>query len=83
MMEEPHPTELWPVIRNILVTDWGFDDQVLEPTTPLFPNTIAAWMDWVDLIQTISEQVAIEWPNNVTPDSLTCGQDLLHLLESV
>lgn len=81
MTLELHSTNWWPVIRKILVTDWGFDDQGLEPNTPLFPNTVAAWMDWVDLLQTISDQAEIEWPGNVAPESLTCGQDLLRLLE--
>ncbi len=73
----------WPVIRDILVNEWGFDGQYLKPTTPLFTGTVAAWMDWVELLQTIADQADIEWLPMVAPESLTCGQDLVHLLEHV
>lgn len=71
----------WPIIREILVDDWGFDDQHLDPSTPLFSDTIAAWMDWVDLLQTIAEHTRIELPQDAPLDALTCGNDLVALLE--
>lgn len=80
MMLSPS-NDWWSVIREILVDDWGFDGQHLDLTTPLFSNTIAAWMDWVDLLQTIADHAHIELPQNAPLDSLTCGRDLVALLE--
>lgn len=80
MMLSPS-NDWWPVIREILVDDWGFDGQYLDPTTPLFRDTIAAWMDWVDLLQTIAEHAHIELPQDARLDGLTCGNDLVALLE--
>jgi hypothetical protein len=72
----------WPVIREILVADWGFDSKHLEPTTPLFSDTIAPWMDWVDLLQAIAEHTHRELPQDDQLDDLTCGNDLVALLQA-
>lgn len=66
----------WDVIHEILVDQWGFDSSTLKPSTSLFTDDVAAWMDWTELAQTVCEDKGIPWPIPIPSQILSNGWDL-------
>ena len=72
----------WTVIRQVLIEQWEWDEaQLTTPTTVLFSEDIARWMDWVELIQAVTDRVGLPFPRDVGVDRLRTAEDLCIQLE--
>lgn len=70
----------WGLIRSVLISEWGFDEEFLTEKTPLFREEVSNWMEWVDLLQEVIDRAEVRWPTGIVVDSLVTGEDLARLL---
>lgn len=73
----------WPVIREVLIGEWGWDEQRLAPDTPLFQEGVGTWMDWVELTQLVLDRMGKSWPHGFELGHPQTGEELARILHRV
>lgn len=72
--------EWWWIIRDVLSAEWGYDPATLRPDTAIFEDSVAPWMDWVELMQAVMDRTGIAWPRGLNFSGLRTVEDLRQFL---
>ncbi len=70
----------WDLLSSLLVKEWNYHPETLTPDTPLFTDQVAPWMEWVELLQWLSDWTGFQDLLHVDVTRLRCGRDVIVLL---